>query len=94
MAHSTAYYHPKSMSVNPLSSFKLHTLIMLIKMKTWGSWMAQLVKQMTLDFSSGHDLLVQEFEPRVRLHANSVEPAWDSPSLSLSPATLPLSKDK
>ena len=41
--------------------------------------MAQLVKCLTLDFGSGHDLMVHEFEP-----ADDVEPVWDSLSLSLS----------
>ena len=49
-----------------------------------GPWVAQSVKCPTLDFSSGHDVTVCEFEPRVRLQANSVKPAWDSLSLSLS----------
>ena len=45
--------------------------------------MTHLVKHLTLGFDSGHDLAVGEFEPRIRLHAESVEPAWDSLSLSL-----------
>ena len=52
--------------------------------KLWGTWVAQLVKRQTLDFGSGHDLVVHEVEPRVRLCTDSVEPAWDSHSLSLS----------
>ena len=50
--------------------------------------MAQLVKYPTLDFGSGHDFVVCEFEPLVGLCADSVEPPWDSLSLSLclSPA--------
>ena len=49
--------------------------------------MAQLVKCLILDFSSGHDLTVYEMEPRIRLCADSAEPAWDSlpPSLSAPP---------
>ena len=39
--------------------------------------MAQLVKHPTLDFGSGHDLVVQEFELHIGLHADSAEPAWD-----------------
>ena len=31
--------------------------------------MAQLVKCLTLDFDSGHDFMVREIEPHVRLHA-------------------------
>ena len=46
--------------------------------------MAQLMKRLTLDFSSGHDIMVHEFEPHVRLHADAMEPAWDS----LSPYPL------
>ena len=46
--------------------------------------MAQSVKHLTLDFGSGHDLTVHGFE-RVRLCADSVEPAWDSPSPSAPP---------
>ena len=52
-----------------------------------GAWVAQSVKRPTLDFGSGHDLVVHEFEPHVGLWADSVEPAWDalSPSLSAPP---------
>ena len=47
--------------------------------------MAQTVKRPTLDFDSGHDLTVLEFEPHVGLRAgDSVEPARDS----LSPSFL------
>ena len=50
--------------------------------------MAQLVKHLTLDFGSGHDFTVPEFEPGIRLCVDGAEPAWDSLSPSLS---LPLS---
>ena len=46
--------------------------------------MAQSVKHLTLGFRSGHDLMVHEFEPHIELCTGSVEPAWDSLSLSLS----------
>ena len=46
--------------------------------------MAQSVKRLALAFSSGHDLTVHEFEPCIRLCVDSEEPAWDSPSPSLS----------
>ena len=36
--------------------------------------MAQSVKRSTLDFSSGHDLVVREFKPHVRLCAYDAEP--------------------
>ena len=55
--------------------------------------MAQSVEHLTLDFSSGHDLMVCEFEPNIGLGADSVEPAWDSLSLCPSP-THPVSVSK
>ena len=57
--------------------------------------MARSVKQLTLDFGSGHDLTVCATEPRVGLCADSAEPAWDSlcssPTCALS---LSLSQNK
>ena len=50
---------------------------------------AQLVKRLTPDFGSGHHLAVHEFEPRVRLCANSVGRAWDPLSPSLCPSSPP-----
>ena len=58
-------------------------------------WVAQLVKRLTLDFGSGHDLVVCEPQSHVGLRADSAEPAWDSLSLSLCPSpalSLSLSK--
>ena len=43
--------------------------------------MSHLLSHPTLDFGSGHGLVVHGFEP---LHAVGVEPAWDSLSSSLS----------
>ena len=42
-----------------------------------GAWVAQSVRCPTLDFGSGHDLKVGEFEPRTEL-------AWDSLSTSFT----------
>ena len=54
--------------------------------------MAQSVKHLILDFSSGRNLTVREFEPRFGLCADSMESAWDSLSPSLSaPSPLVLS---
>ena len=53
-----------------------------------GAWVAQLVKRLTLDFGSGHDLMVSEFEPRFGLCADTVEPAWNSLSLSAPPMLM------
>ena len=53
------------------------------------------VKRRTLDFGSGHDLTVHEIESHVRLCADRVESAWNSPSLSAPPLlvlSLSLSK--
>ena len=46
--------------------------------------MTQSAERQTLDFGSGHDLVVGEFKSSAGLCAGSVEPAWDSLSLSLS----------
>ena len=50
--------------------------------------MAQLVECLTLDLGSGHGLTVCEIKPHVGLCADSVEPAWDSLSLSVSAPPL------
>ena len=42
-----------------------------------GPWVPQLVKHPTLDFGSGQDLMVCEFEPLAGLCTESTEPAWD-----------------
>ena len=52
--------------------------------------LTDLVKCLTLGFSSGHDLTVHETESHVRLCADGVEPAWDSLSLLLSLSAPPL----
>ena len=52
--------------------------------KKLGAWVAHLVELLTLDFGSGHDVMVRGIEPHVGLCTDSVEPAWDSLSLSLS----------
>ena len=50
----------------------------------WGSWEAPSVKRPILGFGLGHDLMVRECRPHVRLCDDSVEPAWDSVSLLLT----------
>ena len=49
------------------------------------------VKGLSLDFGSGHDLRVHEIKPSIGLYNDSVEPAWDSLSPSLS-SSLSFSK--
>ena len=59
--------------------------------------MVQSIKQPTLGFGSGHDLVVGEFKPHIGLCADSVESAWDSLSLCPSHAcvlTLKINKLK
>ena len=55
-----------------------NTNILITLILGQGAWVAQLVECLTLGFSSGHDLTVHEFEPRIGLHADSAEPGWDS----------------
>ena len=58
---------------------------------------SQPVNHSTLDFDSGHDLMVCGFKPHVGLHADGAEPAWDSLPLPLSAhplLTLSLSLSK
>ena len=50
--------------------------------------MAESVKHLTLDFGSRHGLMIRGIEPHVGLCADSVEPAWDSLSLSVSAPPL------
>ena len=54
-----------------------------------GTWVAHLVKCPTLDFGSGHHLMVHGFKPCLGLCADSVEAAWDSLSPSLCPCPSP-----
>ena len=57
--------------------------------------MAQLVKCLTLSFSSDHDLMVHGFKPLISLHVDGLEPAWDSLSLFFpDPPLLSLSLSK
>lgn len=51
----------------------------------WGSWVAQKVKHLTLDLSSGYDLMVRGFKPCIRLYADSTDSVFPSlcPFLSL-----------
>ena len=56
-----------------------------IKIWWWaqGTWVAQLVKRLTLGFGSGFSWF-HGFEPQIRLCADSAEPTRDSLSSSLS----------
>ena len=56
---------------------------------TWGTCVAQSVKLPTLDFGSGHDLTVYEFQPHIRLSALSCRACFRS-SVPLSLTASPL----
>ena len=43
------------------------------EMSSSGAWVAQSVKRLTLDFGSGHDLMVCGFKPSIKLCADSME---------------------
>ena len=55
------------------------------------TWVAQSDEHPTLDFGSGHDLTVHEFESCIRLCADNTEPAWGSLSPLSAPPLLTLS---
>ena len=56
-----------------------------LRFLSWGAWGAQSIKHPTL---SGHDLTVRGIKPQIGLCADSVEPDWDSVSLSLKISKL------
>ena len=49
-------------------------VIRFFKKSCGGAWVAQLVKQLILDFGSGHDLTVHECELQVGICAHSEDP--------------------
>ena len=63
---------------------KIHILTHEFKKTSRGIQVARSVKHPTLDLGSGHGLTVREMEPHIRLRTDSVKPAWDSLSPSLS----------
>ena len=69
-------------------------VLFLRNVRTGAHRTAQSVEHGTLDFGSGHDLMVHEFELRIWLHPDGVEPAWDSLSPSLAVPPHPLSQNK
>ena len=56
---------------------------------TWGAWVAQSVKHLTLDFGSGHDLRVVRFSPEL---GSRLTPRWAWSLLKILslPLLLPL----
>ena len=53
-----------------------------------GSWVGESVKHLTLNFGLGHDLMVCEFEPHIRVCVGSSEPLGFFLPLSLCPLPL------
>ena len=51
-----------------------------------GTWVAQSVKRLSLDFGSGHDVAARGIEPHVGFCADGMGATWDSLSLSLPPS--------
>ena len=60
----------------------------------WGSWVAQFVKHLTLDFGLGHGLTVSEFELCIRLCAECQACLRFSPLPLSAPTLLMLSLSK
>ena len=59
-----------------LSQFEMRFVLSVTpKNANWGSWVVQSIRHSTLDFGSGPDLSVCEFEPCIRLCADNMEPA-------------------
>ena len=65
----------------PQTHITIHILYASVKSSLRGTWVAQTVKHL----ASAHGLMVCGFELHVALCAGSVEPAWNSLSLSLLP---------
>ena len=64
---------------------KLGSSLYYRKVTIQGTWVAQSVECLTINFCSGHDLRVCGIKPCIRLCTDSMEPAWNSlfPSLPL-----------
>ena len=71
VGNSLPSYREVPCSISFASSTFLHSLLKPILERCQ---VAQSVKRLTLDFGSGHDLMVHEFEPHVWLCTDSLEP--------------------
>ena len=87
--HSREYY-----SAIKRNEILIHTTVWMnlenitLQERRWkGVWVAHSIKLPILGFGSGHDLMVCGLKPHNRLCTDSMEPAWDSLSLSL-PSSL------
>ena len=68
------------------SKYNYNSIKLLESIQIRGAGVAQWIKYLSLDFGSGHDLAVCEFEPHIGLCADDAEPTWDSVSLSFCPS--------
>ena len=80
-------YRPLPFIIKARPCFVPHSVSIKSHIKR-SAWVAESVKHLTLGFGSGHDLMAHEFKPYIGPCADSMKPAWDSVSLSLS--VLPL----
>ena len=76
------YIHVDSAILQEFIIKKSSSLCVRIYVLNGGTWVAQWVKQLTLDFFSGHDLTVRKWSPKSGSMLN-VKPAWNSFSPSL-----------
>ena len=74
----------ESLYYTPETNIILYVNYIVIKKKTWGTWVAQSVKRPTLDFGSDHDLMVCGFGLHIGLSSGSAESARGFLSLLLS----------
>ena len=64
--------YPQSRYKSNIYTFNPILLMQLKGENVCVTWVAQLVKYLTPDFSSGHDLMVCEFQPHIRLCTDSM----------------------
>ena len=70
--------------------FTVKMILELEILPSWGTWGAQSIERLTLDFGSGNDLMVCGIKPHIGLCADNAEPASDFLSLSPCPSPAPL----
>lgn len=80
LVHDTPVIPPRNHRI--INSFLSLPAPIVYEESCWGAWAAQQVKCPTVEFSSGHDLLVVRSSPKSGSALN-MEPSYDSPPLSL-----------
>ena len=84
VVESHVHTHTRTQKHTYTEQSLVESYFMLETKDSGGTWAAQSIEHVTLDFCSGHDLTVCEFKPHVRVCTDSPEPAWEFLSLSLS----------